>query len=165
MQIQQKAAKKATSASTIKKSSHLTEAAKNARAVLKSIPVPSLRVLRNRVIRDAIKRLDAGWIAGDLAEDQEGNSVNANSYRAVNFCAIGAIEAQKDSAPDNVRQAAVDAVYDALPAKSKTSYSEGQEYGYDRATGIVKFNDNSFRKTRVIKAFKRALTKPLKSEK
>lgn len=151
------AAKSAAPTPAPKASVTLADRAKKARAILKSISTPSLKMLRNAVLRSSIKKFErpGGWIDGNLKSwsDEHGYET---------FCAIGAvIDAE---GPKTAKQAAIDAVFDSIPQKYRTEYGDSVRYGYSRANAVVDFNDSQSSKARVINAFKRALRQPLRKD-
>lgn len=158
MQAQKTAKPAAKSATPTQKTSKtLADRAKQARAVLKSISAPSLRTLRNRVLDEALKRFErpGGWVNGSLKMQRD---TGDGGY---SFCAMGGIIESK--ATKKVKQAAVDAVYAAIPEKYKSeTYGD---YGFENGGPVVEFNDDQRRKTNVVAAFKKAKRQPLRKGK
>lgn len=171
----QKKAKKAEASKAAKVSgaSAAREAAKKGMAAIKALDQNSLRALRNKVLTNAIKLLENGWISGALATDKLGFYRMPTNKSAVNFCAIGALKAQEAEFGRDVIQEAVYAVNQSIPTRLKNIGPS--QYGYSGAGKIVEFNDGasipwfvsaeqaagikSRKKKAVIAAFKRAKRK------
>lgn len=173
-----KSAPSSAKVSAAKGSKVAGDAADKVSAALKKMrKAPSMLAMRNRVLDAALARFErrGGWINGYLAVDKEGNELDeivssaveeahAVQFRAAgaSFCAIGGLAAELGNFTHEVIQAAVDAVYESLPEKAKTT--EAESYGFARAEAVVTFNDNQSRRTAVVRAFRKAKSQPLRKD-
>lgn len=131
--------------------------AANAKALLKSLKTPSLRVLRNRILTEAIKVFSKrkGWTQGTLYEDGS-------------YCAIGAVKARADGEGtvhkvSPAQQAAVDALFASLPTSVRDDEGEYGNYGLKRAGAVVTYNDDDYTtKRKILALFRKAKKQPLK---
>lgn len=131
--------------------------AANAKALLKSLKTPSLKVLRNRILTEAIKVFSKrkGWIQGTL-------------YGDGSYCAIGGIKKatgrdgiDNRTKPTPEQQAAVDALFASLPTDHR--YYPRNMYDMDGAENVVTYNDDDFTtKRKILALFRKAKKQPLK---